>query len=222
MLITSQMSYISNAVKALPARRGICNSVRNHSAFLAVGALDVNQIARSRIVVRHESSGDCELLGGVDSVLRSGAVVLRFTQGVWVEAASPLVTDSLEATVARPVAASAGADTVNTARVGCESSRTSIGLPDVHFIAAGSQNTVVDSAVEERQFGALGVAVAGAVCSAGVGGTLSARHSHLRQVQGAVHTAGKSRQLDVEGELLVGKLHALVLLAVRVKEVYSW
>jgi hypothetical protein len=208
----------SDAVKARPCGR-VSNSVRDNSAFLHVRALNVDEGTSCRAIVSDEACGYRELLCGVDNERRSGSVVALLAQSVRVEATSPLVTNSSEAASLWGIAA---LDARNIAGVRSEPSCASVGLPDIHLVATGSQIVVVESTIEPLKLRALRITVARTVRRTRVRGALAASHGHLGKVQGAVHATRKGRKLNIPGKLLAIELYIFVCLSSGVEKVNSW
>lgn len=161
---------------------------------------------------------DGELLRRVDGEGVVVTIVLLASHGVGVEAASPLVADSVELAVG----ASAAANALDTARVRRVPCGAAIRLPNVHLIAARAKRSSVHSAIKPAQLRALSITVTRAVGGTGVCLALSSGHVHLGQVQGTVHAAGKSRDVDVEHQFLTCEFDALVFIALLVEQVDSW
>jgi hypothetical protein len=139
-------THVGDAVQALVTRGSRSHSVLDRLVPLPVRAADIDQASGSGVVVGDELRGDGELLRGIDHVLRPSTEVLGLAQSVRVEAASPLIADSVESALF----ALAAVDAFDAAGVGGEAQSSAVRFPDVHLVAARSQGVGVDRAVKPK------------------------------------------------------------------------
>lgn len=129
---------------------------------------------------------------------------------VRIVSAARLITD----TAATTGGARALIQTCDMAGMRSELRRHFIGLPDIHFVAAGAVVVDIGYAIDPGGFRALSIAVAGTVSrTSRVQSRATTSSGHLGQVECAIHATGKVADIHGKGELLIEKLQEVIVLA---------
>merc|ERR1719502_821738 len=197
-------------------------------AVLLVELLHLYQLAMITAIIGDELCGDSDWLGAVDLEVGSWTKEIVDAQPVWLDVATVLVAEALEAilTVVTAVSAVTAGLLTWRARVHGVSSSHLVCLPQVNLCAATS---VLASAcvlvcftwdpllhvgltVDELQvMGALGIAVTETHLGAGVAVLGFATIGiHLHKVQGTIQTTIQIGVIHGVGELLVFQLEKMV------------
>ena len=206
----------------------LTDRVWHDGTILNVEAVDLLKVASIRAVDGLELGDDGERLRGIDGL--AGSIELLVAHAEAIEITAVLVAHAGVAVVAvaavHTLASGLAGPLANMrgVRRGVE-----VGLPDVHLgaaatvLAAAGVGVVVGTvptlnvglSVDELDVdGALAVTVTGAVlgaCSVRLELGQATILVHLREVDGAVETAGQLADVDVERELLVEEVEEAVL-----------
>ncbi|KAF1789781.1 hypothetical protein GQ600_2574 [Phytophthora cactorum] len=231
-LLGSRALSVRQGLHGLDGREGRAGHLVGHTV-LDVEALDVNQCARRRVIVRDETGHHRHLLGRVNGEFRTGTEERLVAHTVRVEVAAVLVTHTVVAVLSDAALLGGGASVRTTnlrrARVRRVRVTDTVGLPDIHLstaravlaragvrvrLARGPVDDVGLTADKLQVLRTLRITVARAVLGTSlVGGeTLHATVGlHVHEVQSTVQTAVDVRDVHVEGELLVQQLVDLVL-----------
>lgn len=196
-------------------------------AILNVETTDLGETAAGGVVAGDELGDNGELLGGVDG--HTGTVEGLITHAERVEIATVGITNGGIAILGTAVGTLTARDTGAGTGVRGVGGGDGVGLPDVHLttastpVASSGISVIIRAApafnislaVDELDVTrALRVAVAGAV----LGASLVTRElghttisSHLGEVEGAIETARKVGNVNIERELLVKGFEHLVV-----------
>lgn len=201
--------------------------VGNCHTILDIDTLDGGEGTGLAAVGSDELGDDGDNLGGVHGPANTEEVGVA--HAVAVEIASVLVADARVAVISiTTVGSLAAGESVALARVGSVGRGGLVSLPDIHLCAASSElsaasvlvavtwgpvNDVGLTVDELHVMGALRVTVSGSVCgTSGIAGVVchSSVKSHLREVKGTIESTGEVGHVNIEGELVVLQVEALV------------